>query len=58
MSSTKGIGRLSPCMLPSRPTDFLRISQIAFTSVSPRATRKAATTARLAGLDSSASVIR
>ena len=31
-------GRRSPCMLPSRPTDFLRIDQIAVVAASPRAT--------------------
>ncbi len=40
MSSTKGIGRLSPCMLPSRPTAFLRIAQMRSTSSWPRATVK------------------
>ena len=36
----RGSGRLSPFMLPSRPTDFLRISQMRPTSFSPRATVK------------------
>ena len=38
VSSTKAIGRLSPCMLPSSPTERLRISQIRPTGPSPRAT--------------------
>ena len=38
VSSTKGIGRLSPFMLPRRPTDFLRISQMRKMSFSSRAT--------------------
>ena len=35
VSSTNGIGRRSPFMLPSRPTDFLRIDQIADAAASP-----------------------
>ena len=40
VSSTKAIGRLSPFMLPSSPTAFLRMSQMRSTAAPPRASVK------------------